>query len=85
MDGEDRHCSVEECEDNQDGLCQRQMDGPMGYAAAAFYMPMQTNFMAPFGPTQSFLMNSTLTDGQPQMAGGMWRNCPRRKDQDKKK
>lgn len=87
MEGGGLSCPVEECDQNRGGYCGIRQEGPLGWAAAAFYMPGTTNFMAPFGPAVGMLGNSTMAEGQPPMTDswGMWRNCPRRRANDQRK
>jgi hypothetical protein len=87
MDGGDFSCPVEECDKNNGGYCAMRQDGSLGFAASAFFLPGQTNFMAPFGPALGMLKNDTMAEGQPPMTDewGMWRNCPRRTGKDLKK
>jgi hypothetical protein len=87
MDDGGMFCPVEECDANRGGYCGVRMGAPFGYAPAAFFMPGQTNFMAPFGPALGMLGNSTMAEGQPPMTDswGMWRNCPRARERDLKK
>lgn len=79
MEGGGLYCPVEECERNRGGNCGIRGDGPLGFAAAAFYMPGQTNFMSPFAPPIGMINNGMPAVGQPPMndSWGVWRNCPR--------
>lgn len=72
-------CPVEECEKNRGGYCGVRGDVPLGFAAAAYYLPGQSSFMAPFAPAAGVLAGGALADGKPPMTDswGMWRNCPR--------
>jgi hypothetical protein len=87
MGNDGLYCPVEECEENHGGNCALKQNLPLGFAAAALYMPGQTNFMAPFGPALGMLANSTMAEGEPPMteSWGMWRNCPRLKARDQRK
>lgn len=91
MDGGGLNCPVEECDKNRGGYCGIREEGPLGWAAAAYYAPGMSNFMAPFGPAYGMIINNslsnTMAEGQSPAADspGMWRNCPRRKAIDQRK